>query len=244
MTKLNQIIAVANGKKSSAKSKMTEAYQISQKPELFNGLERNYEPINDDGAQLPSESKKVQFTVNDLVDMVEKPFVEMVDTVVTQDAANQEASANVEVNGQIVAEKVPVSSLIFLEKQLTDINTFISKFPTLDTAEDWTLDPNSGYNRSNENKTHRLEKVVEPIVLYDATPEHPAQTQMATVDKLAGYWKTIKLSGAISRVNRDRLLEKVKVLKESVVKARENANSIEVQNKNVGESIFNYIFQE
>lgn len=241
MSKLNQIIAVANGKKSMAKSTITNAHQLSQKPELFTGLERNYEPI-EDGAVLPPESKKVQFTVDDVISSIRPSITDMMDVVLTQDAANQEAKSDIVVNDVTVASDVPVSTLIFLEKQLIDLNKFVSTLPELDNSEDWTKDPNSGYFRSNETKTHRLEKIPTPVVLYEATPEHPAQVQLSNVDKLAGYWSTVKLSGAMPRTEKQQTLQRITDLKESIVKARESANSIGVDQKKIGEDVLNYIF--
>ncbi len=70
MSKLNQIIAVANTKKSQAKSAMEKAYHLFQKQDLFCGIERVYQPKEDDGEQLPPESTKVQFKINTIMDGV------------------------------------------------------------------------------------------------------------------------------------------------------------------------------
>ena len=42
MPKLNQIIAIANGKKTALQKSITEIYQRLQKAELFSGFARQY----------------------------------------------------------------------------------------------------------------------------------------------------------------------------------------------------------
>ena len=56
MPKLNQIIAIANGKKAAATAAITEIYKVLQKPDLFGGFTRVYQPNDDEGEKLPSES--------------------------------------------------------------------------------------------------------------------------------------------------------------------------------------------
>lgn len=241
MAKLNQIIALVSGKKSGSESKMTQAYQTAQKRGLFDGLERSYQPKEDGGETLPSESQKVQATVFGLLDTVSEPWTNMLDIVCTQDAGNQTAKANIMVGDSMVAKDVPVTTLIFLEKQLTDILTFINELPVLSDSEDWTK--GDRYYISNTITTSKTKKVQKPIVLYAATPEHPAQTQLITEDELVGYWNTKKLSGAIPFSQKQQWIKKTQMLKDAVVKAREEANSISVENKSIGQDIFSFIFQ-
>lgn len=84
-----------------------------------------------------------------------------------------------------------------------------------------------------------------PIVLYAATPEHPAQTQLITEDVLAGYWSTVKQSGAMPATEKLALLERIDKLLRAVKDAREAANMIdEVKVPDVGAAIFNYLLKE
>jgi hypothetical protein len=64
--------------------------------------------------------------------------------VFTQDTGNQSARADIVVDGKVVLANVPVTSLLFLDKQVNDLETFVSKLPTPDPAEEWTHDPNTG----------------------------------------------------------------------------------------------------
>ena len=135
MPKLNQIIAIQAGKKTQAKETLTNAYQQVKKPELLNGLVRTYQPRDDGGEPQPDERKQVQVKVNDLIRKVSADLAEMFDVVATQDWANCQAKADVVVDGRKVVEGAPVTHLLFLEKQLVDLRTFVDSLPVLDAVK-------------------------------------------------------------------------------------------------------------
>jgi hypothetical protein len=244
MAKLNQIIAIEKGIKSRVYSDITDWDKISQKPQLFNGFSKEYRPIDTDGEALPPERQRVQYRVRDLLQSVERLCTEYFDITARKDWTNCTACADVKVNGQTILSEVPVPYLLFLEKQLTDLRTLIGRLPLLDEADDWKVDSSSGLMRTDEIKTHRTKKVQKPIVLYHATTEHPAQTQIVTEDILAGYWHQTKLSGAMARPDREKLTERVEALLQAVKQAREAANGFDEAEKvpSAGRAIFDYLY--
>lgn len=243
MANLNQVIAVAQGKKAHAKKVEEKVYHLFDKAELFNGLTRQYQPKDDNGEKLPSESKNVQFNVDDLLKEANKAVADMFDVVLQQDAANCEAKADVVVNGKTVLAGVPATTLIFLEKQLNDITALVNRIPTLDLNERWELDGGSGLAVSKPVETHRTVKKQEALVMYPATPEHPAQTQLITKDEIAGWWRTTKLSGAWTSTKKAETLDRVRELKDAVILAREEANKVAVNGKlAAGKQVLSYIF--
>lgn len=177
-----------------------------------------------------------------MIAQVTKPLTEMFDVTATQDWANCQAKANVVVNGTTVLSQVPVIHLLFLEKQLTDLITFIGKLPTLDPSEVWSYNSTSDYYATTPSETTRTRKTPKAFVKYAATKEHPAQVETFHEDVLAGYWQTIKFSGAIPAKERNEMLERAQNLHDAVVKAREEANSIEVTNVGVGKPVLEYVF--
>ena len=242
MSKLNQVIAISQSKKSQAKSDMEKAYHVLQKPELFQGLERQYKPKEDDGETLPAESKKVQLRAKKVIQSIRSSWENMFDVVLTNDTGNAEAKSDVVVNGQTILENVPVTTLIFLEKQLQDLNTLVNKIPITSSSVSWNYDDNASVFRSETVSTHRTKKIEEPVVLYDATDKHPAQTALVKKDVVVGYWDTTQLSSEMSQAEVETLRDRVRDLKEAVVKARESANSLEVNDRKEGEKVLDYIF--
>lgn len=240
--KLNQIIAVVNGKKSQSQKRLTDIYHKLQKADLFSGISRNYEALDEDGESQPSEQKFVQYKVEDAFAEAKDALTELLDAVATQDWANTKARANVVVDGNVLLENVPVTYLLILEKTLTDIHTFVSKLPTLDPAEKWAFNSDADCYASEKHSTNKTKKVPRAHILYEATKEHPAQVETFTEDVKVGEWHTIKFSGAIPAQTKNQLLQKVTKVQEAVKFAREEANSVEVAPVKVGDKLFGYLF--
>jgi hypothetical protein len=241
MPKLNQIIAVEKGVKSRVYGEITEMHKQSQKPDLFNGFIKTYRKKDEEGEDYPPERKKVQHSVDSMLSQAAKLLAELIDITATKDWGNCHAFADVVVDGQVLIKDAPVPFLLFLEKQITDLHTFIDKIPTLDEADDWSRDENSGLYKTSPIPTHRTKKVQKPIVLYEATKEHPAQTQMITEDITVGYWDTVKHSGALPVPRKQLLLDRIERLSSAVKYAREQANSADAQKQEIGKRLFDYL---
>jgi hypothetical protein len=241
--KLNQVIAVVAAKKKKAAETLTEAYHKIQKAPLFDGLSRTYQPKDEDGEKLPPESKSIQVKVSDLIQEAVTDLTEMYDVIATQDWANCTARASVKVDGQVILADVPVTYLLFLEKQLNDLATFVGKFPTLDPSEAWSYSEAADHWSTTPSESTRTKKVPKAFVKYEATKEHPAQVETFHEDILVGVWRTVKFSGAVPAKQRNQILERVRKLHEAVVQAREEANSIEATPRSVGKEVFGYIFK-
>lgn len=242
MARLNQIIAIEKGIKARVYGELTTLNKAIQKPELFAGFNKSYQPKDDDGETLPPESKRVQFVATEVLRSVERSLTELMEVTARKDWANCQAKGSVEVDGKVILPDVPVSHLLFLEKQLTDLRTLVGNLPVLDVADDWAKDANSGLFKTAVTQTHRSKKVQKPLVLYPATPEHPAQTQMVTEDVLAGLWSLTKQSGAMPAPEKQALLERVEKLLKAVKEAREAANiHDEVTTPPVGAAVFGYL---
>lgn len=242
MAKLNQVIAAEKGVKGRAESALTEAYKLIQKGDLFTGLARKYDPLDDKGEQRPSENKKLQNRAPELLKQVQKQLVELFDTVATKEKTNTKAKADVKVDGKVLLADVPVATLLFLEKKLVDLRTFVSKLPELDPAETWAWEENQNCYATYPIKKASTKKVQAPLVLAPATEKHPAQVQLVSEDVVVGYWTETKYSGALPSTRITELLERVEKLQMAVKYAREEANGIQVEEMKVGETVLGYIF--
>lgn len=241
MTKLNQIIAVEKGAKSRAFSKSTEAYQILQKPAVLAGISRTYQPVDEDGEQYPPESTKVQIKAGDLIEEVTAALTELFDVTATKDWANTTARADVVVDGETIVADVPVSYLLFLEKQLVDLHTFVAKLPALDPSDTWTFDPSTDTYATEAVQTTKTKKVPRNHVKAEATKEHPAQVEVYYEDIVVGHWRTVKFSGALPAQRINVLTERVEALQKAVKFAREDANNGDVERHDVAGAIFSYL---
>jgi hypothetical protein len=242
MPKLNQIIAIEKSVKSQSLRELTDAHQLLQKPSLLAGIARTYRPKDEEGEQLPPEATKVQVKAQDAIRQTAQLLTRLFDITATKDWSNGQARANVVVDGQTLLNQVPVTYLLFLEKQLTDLHTFVKKLPVLDAAETWTFDASADCWATEPVQTSRTKKIPRNHVKAEATEHHPAQVEVYYEDVVVGYWRTVKFSGALPAKTVNDLLERVEKLQEAVKFAREEANNLDVQDQKVGEKVFKYIF--
>lgn len=242
MAKLNQILAIEKTKKTQLHKQITGLHHALQRPNLVNGYHKTFQPKEDGGETFPDDKQVVQFRYIEGIEQVKAYMAELMDVTATKDFANTHAKADIVVEGETLVRDVPVPYLLFLEKELHDLHTFVEKMAELDPAETWAEDPNSGLYRSEPVKTHRTKKLQRPIVKYEATENHPAQTELITEDVVIGYWTTTKFSGAIPRPRKKELMVRISKLEDAVKFAREQANSIEAERMNVGNVLLNYIF--
>ncbi|MEU0130772.1 hypothetical protein [Streptomyces sp. NPDC006289] len=242
MTKLNQIIAVEKGVKSKSLQDITAAHHKVQKPALLAGISRTYQPKDEEGEQLPPESTRVQIKAEEALREMSASLTRLFDVTATKDWANCSAHADVTVDGRTVVSDVPVSYLLFLEKQLTDLHTFVKKLPVLDASESWSLDPSTDWWKTDPVRTIRTKKVPRNHVKAEATDKHPAQVDVYYEDVHIGYWTTVKFSGALPARRVNELVERVEKLQHAVKFAREEANGAEITDRRVGDAVFGYLF--
>lgn len=243
MTLLHQIIAIEPGVKSKATKALTETYRFLGKPAIFAGLSRTYQPKDDEGDTLPAESTLVQKTVAEILDQTALDLTRLFDVTITKEVGNTIAKADIILdNGDVLLADVPVTYLLFLENKLTDLFTFVSSLPTLDPAQHWTLDSNTGLYVADVVETTRTKKVLKAFVKAEATDKHPAQVDTYNEDIVVGTWSKRDSSGAIPLTRKNELLARVDELQRAVKFAREKANSIEIEDVHVGEIIFNHLF--
>jgi hypothetical protein len=242
MAKLNQILAIEKGLKTRVYAEFTELHNATQKPGLMNGFHKAYQPRDENGETYPPESQKVQHNAVEVLERVATILTELFDITATKDWANCQAKADVLIDGRVLLRDVPAPYLLFLEKQLSDLTAFIGKMAELDPGSDWSTDPSTGLFKTEASATQRTKKLQRPIVLYDATEHHPAQTQLITEDVIAGQWTTIKYSGAMPAPRKKQLLVRIEKLSNAVKYAREQANAVEAQDKKLAKEVFEYLF--
>lgn len=239
--KLCQIVAVVSGMKTHAQKALTNAHQHRLKVNLLSGLTRTYRPISDEGEALPPEVNRVQATVPDVLEEIKLALSPVYDAVLTQDEGNTRARADVKVGDKVLLAGVPVTHLMYLEKQVEDLTTFLDSLPTLDPSEQWSEKPVDGVYSTPPYETLKQAKVFKTHVAHPPTEHHPAQIHTYTVDETIGRWTNTKYSGAIPASQKNAMVARARALREAIKVAREEANSLEVDQKKEGEAIFQFL---
>ena len=242
MARLNQIIAIEKGTKSRSFQELTDAHHALQKPALLAGIARTYRPKDEEGEQFPPESTKVQVKAEEIIRQTAEIMTKLFDVTATKDWTNCKARADVVVDGKTLLAQVPATYLLFLEKQLVDLHTFIRKLPVLDASETWTFDASADCWATEPMQTVKTKKIPRNHVKAEATDKHPAQVEVYYEDVVVGNWKTTKFSGALPAKRVNELLERVERLQQAVKFAREEANNIEADEQKVGKQVFDYLF--
>lgn len=240
--KLHQLIAVEKTVQKTSEDAFTRAYLAAQKPEPFAGIIKTYQPLDDEGYVFPGESKKVLATSEGLLSSAQTALEQLFDHVATKDNANRSAVADIVVEGTTLATDVPVSTLLWLEKRLVSIREFLAKLPTLDPADTWILDENTGTWRSEPYRTAKQNKKTSFKSIAAATKEHKEQVAQVQEDVIEGTWTTVKLSGAMPATRRNALIHRADELTKAVKAAREEANSMDVTRLSVGNAMLNWMF--
>jgi hypothetical protein len=235
-------VAIVNGAKTRAENTLTRAYHQIQKPTLLAGIARAYQPRDDEGERLPGETQLVQVRVDDIVNDVRQALTRMLDVVATQDWANTNARTDLIVDGQILLPNVPVTYLMWLEKQVVNLRTFIGKLPVLDVAETWEWDEDTRTHATLPVETTRTKKVPRNHVKAPATDRHPAQVDVWMEDVVVGYWNTTKYSGAVPAAEVFELTRRADALLDGIRFARERANATPVEDVEAGSPVLEFLF--
>lgn len=239
--RLNQIVAVVTGKKSRAEKEFGELNKIVQRADLFNGFVRQYRPLKDNEEEKqPEEYKSPQQDIKDVIIKAREVIAGIADAIATQECGNCVTSGNVTVDGKVLLAGMPVTVLLYLEKQLQDLHTFVGNFPILDPAERW--EATDGQFCTVPTETIRTKKVKKPVTLYPHTDKHPAQTQLIDEDINVGFWKQTKFSKAISVAEKSAILARILKLQDAVKVAREEANNVEIEQKHIADPILSFVF--
>lgn len=242
MPKLNQIIAVVTGLKPRVQRAITDIHQLSQKTPLFFGHKKTYRPKDEEGEQYPPEHQVMQASLPVLIGEAKSNLAQLWDAVATQEHANQIAEADLVYRGTVLA-RLPVSFLLFLEKQLTDLQTFVAKLPTLPADSEWSWSAQNNQYQTEPYTTFRTKKVPRPLVKYEATKEHPAQVELVAEDIVVGEWSQIRFSSAIPDALRKEKLSDIAEMIDAVKLAREQANGIDATQIKVADAILSACLQ-
>lgn len=242
MTTLNQIIAIEKTARSKAADALTRAHSTLQRKDSLFGQIRRYTPRDDDGVVFPAEDKVLETNVDEQLHAFMGDYARALDLTFTKEFANMGATGNLVLPDGTRVEEVPVTYLLHLEKKLVELRAFIKKLPTIDTGVVWHWDEANRRWASEPVETIKGQKVYRNHVRAEATEHHPAQVEVYSEDVPIGTWSTIKLSGAISPVRQDEMIDNIDSIIEAVKKARESANMTEVTDRTLGVDLLRNIF--
>jgi hypothetical protein len=246
MPKLHEILAVEGDLEATAKKVIEEAVvTFSKKSDHF--LESHRSLVFFDEArdkENVEEHSEMVTTVADKLKYVQRHITKYWDTFAKKETTNQNAKADLVIDGEVLATELPATMLLGLESKLKIVRALYEAIPTLQPGMNWQLDPDRGehiYKTAEPETRMRTEKQVQVKVTYEATKEHPAQLETWNADVSVGKISVTHWSGMISPAEKSQVLGRIDTLIRGVKRARQRANTTDVVKTNIGEILFNYI---
>ena len=245
-----EAIAVLKGIKSQTYATLTEQDKLCQKETLFEGLAKTYEPLDENDPDRPDgETRLVQQSAEEIVSSMIDALARYFDANAAVEVGNTKAAADIIVDGKTLLDCVPVTYLLFLEKQLNDLHTAVSRMPVLSPEFAWHHDAGRNCFASDQVKKVRTKKT--PRVVMTATAKTTAkdgsvteqqQGQVLQEDLPVGYWQTTYFSTALEPARRKQLLARVNRLRDAVKQARERANGTPIEQPQYGKPLLDWVF--
>jgi hypothetical protein len=225
-TQLHQHLAAEPNVKSKerALAKETE-HTLVKKPHHFAGLFKTYQAKEEDGEQFPAESEPLVTTVNEKLDYYLDSLADAINHTIIKEETNATATADLIYDEKVIKKDMHATALLSLESKLKGLRPILMAIPTLDPKSNWTLDEKQGYYKTDAIETLKAKKVAKVLVKYQATKEHPAQTEMVHEDVTIGTWTTVKLSGTIPPKVKSEILTRHDKWELAVKDARQRANN-------------------
>jgi uncharacterized FlaG/YvyC family protein len=249
MTKLHELLAAydsTTGQTTKVRGELATTFE--KKPHLFEGRKKTFRPLAEDGEVVVEDQQEIQSTIAAEIKWISKYLAQAVDAAYQIDLANTTAKADVvDENGKNLLTDIPTTTLLQLAKRVAEWKDLIAVIPTLDPAKGFTEDPThgEGHWKAREVVKPRKVKTKKVYVKYEATKEHPAQTELVDEDVPTGTILEQEWSGRITPALKAELLDRVEKLYRAVVKARSKANdyAIEKEDKKIGATLLEYVFQ-
>lgn len=247
MAKLHEILAaesVASGQAEKCRTDLLNTFE--KKRHLFGEKVVVYRPHAEGEEPRTEEQSSLQTTVQQELAWIAGIWSKALDAAYQVDLGNTIARADIVLSDgeTVIAKDVPATALLQLEKRAAEIHALVSAIPTLDPTKGFAPDPDRGRGiyRSREESKDRTKKEQLPIVLYHATPEHPAQTQLITKDVVVGHTFSQEWSGLITPADKAALIERAEELKQSIKRARARANDVTCPDDRIGGKMLDYVF--
>lgn len=246
-TKLHEVLAFEQDVKNKSKSIVDEAANtFTKKDSLFDGMLKEYQTKEEGGDEIPSEQKAVTTTVSEKMDHVTKAVVEAIDVTLTKEETNCSGNAKAPlIVGDTNFGVFSATGLLSIENTLIKLrNDLYKTIPTLDPISVWLKDNDNtrkGMFKSEPNTKYRTVTRKKPIVVVQATENHPAQVSIETYDEQVGKYLTTQFSGKIKPKAKADIIERLDQLIFSVKKARAQANNTEVVPVKVAQILMDYI---
>lgn len=243
--KLHELLAVESSLETQAQKVRKDLENtFEKKRHLFEKKQLLFTPSAEGAQQSVEQQQDIQTTVEKEIKWIRPHISKSLDSSYQVAEANMLARADIVLEDDtVIAKDVPATSLLELQKRLAEIMELAKSIPTLDPAKGFSMDEQSKLYKAREIKKPRTTKQPKVIIKYEATKEHPAQTELYSADVVLGMIEEQEWSGLMTPADKADLLDRVEKLTRAVRSARSRANEQAVDtSKKISAPLLNYIF--
>lgn len=249
--KLHEVLAVEGDLEGQSTKVMVEATAtFSKKAPHFQGYHKWLEMFDENRqmeAQGATENKEIVDTVKGKLGHVWGHFGRYLNTVAQKERTNQDARADLIVDGETLIEDAPATLLLGLESRLKKLRDVYDAIPTHQPGVKWVADEARGkdvFKAEHLVMANKTEKVPRHKVLVEPTEHHPAQVEKWMENVAVGVFKTEHWTSMVSPAKKAEWLGRIDKLLRAVKKARQRANNTPLVKIQVADALRKYIHAE
>lgn len=241
--KLHELLAVEGNLEAQAVKVGNELAETFKKSRhLFEEKTVVFTPVGE-GTEVTESQSNIQTNVMSELREFAKFLNKSLDASAKVATTNCVARADVVIDGaDFSLIGIPATCLLELEKRVQKIRELVESIPTLDPAKGFAMDESRALYKAREVTKKRTKKIEKPLVLYDATKEHPAQVKVTSEDVEVGTIREMEWSGLITPVEKSAMLARADEMIRAIRAARSRANEADVEPIKIGSQITGYIF--
>lgn len=245
---LHQLLAVQGDLEGKWKRVKDEAIiTFTKRADHFTGFDKRLQMFDAKDERLEESGashKELTTTVDKKLEYIRPDGTRFFDALLQKEATNQDARADLAVDGVTLGTDLPATWLLGMEQKLKELRAVYETIPTLAPGIKWEADETLGKgvyrNEHNEVKL-KTEQDIAYKIIQPQDANHPAQVETWKENKPVGQYTTQHVSGCLSPAQKSALLERIDKLARATKKARTRANNTEAKKLKIGKEIFNFI---
>ena len=247
--KMHELLSIEASVQTAYKDMLNETESVFDRPDLFQEWIRHYDPIKEEDEHERGEVERhaITTTVDERLDFLRSFFVDSTDLILQKERTNQMASGELEIEGYTFPH-LPVGFLLFLERRLQELKSVVMQIPTTPSSVEWKQDTSRGdsvMKAAHPEVTNRTRKRIVPVVLAEATPQHPAQVKESTEEQVIGKYTKEVWVGMWTPAQKSDTIVRIEEVYNAVRQARMRANEEQVDSAaQIAGSLWQYIFAE
>jgi len=252
---LHELLAVQGDLEANARRVTLEGKEtFSDRESHFEGRHRSLRMFREQDQHLEAsgeEHQELTTTTDAKLKYVQGPIGKFWDCVLQKERTNQDARADVTVDGQLIGADIPAGALVAFERELKEYRGLLDTLKTLPPGRKWvkddTLSAADGtkgvYLDAHSDKKLKTVQTIGYKILVPADEHHPAQVEKWKENEPVGEFTQETVSGKITPAEKSRMLANVSTLISAIKKARMRANKAPIVKVSVSKAFFDFIHE-